>query len=199
MKGISSGCVNTEHVKFRAFIAVDIEPGERLLALLRELAQSRADLKIVRPHQLHVTLKFLGDTDEALVDEILSSIRSSAADIQPFTIRLLGMGAFPSLSNIRVVWIGIEDGRILGRIAGHLDNSLKGLGFERDKKGFVPHLTIARTRSARNIANVQEIIRSNATTDFGEYPVQRIILKKSVLGPQGPTYSVVREHALGER
>lgn len=184
-------------MKFRAFIAVDIEPSERLLALVRELAQSRADLKVVKPQQLHLTLKFLGDTDEGLVEQVFSSIRAAAAGVQPFTMRLVGMGAFPSLSNIRVVWVGIEDGKPLGKIAEDLDQSLRGLGFERDKKGFVPHLTLARTRSPRNIANVQEIVRSNAATDYGEYPVGKILLKKSVLSPQGPAYSVVREHALG--
>jgi 2'-5' RNA ligase len=197
VKGISAGCDNTVLVKFRAFVAVDIEPSERLLALVRELAQSRADLKIVKPQQLHVTLKFLGDTDEGLVDEILSNVRAAAAGVRPFTMRLVGMGAFPSLSNIRVVWVGIEDGKPLDGIAKGLDESLRELGFERDKKGFVPHLTLARTRSPRNIANVQEIVRNNAATDYGEYPVEKILLKKSVLSPQGPAYSVVREHALG--
>lgn len=184
-------------MKFRAFIAADIEPSERLTAMIRELAQSRADLKTVRPHQLHVTLKFLGDTDEELVDKIHASMAASVSGLEPFTIKLVGLGAFPSLSNIRVVWVGIEDGKPLGRIAEGLDLSLKDLGFERDKKGFVPHLTLARTRSPRNMANVQELVRVNAATDCGEYPVSRIVLKKSVLGPQGPTYSVVREQVLG--
>lgn len=183
-------------MKFRAFVAVDIEPSERLMAVIRELAQSRADLKIVKPQQLHVTLKFLGDTDDSLVEEIRSRMGSSAAGIRPFAMRLVGMGAFPSLSNIRVVWVGIEDGKLLKSIADGLDQSLGSLGFERDKKGFVPHLTIARTRSPRNLANVQEIIRSNAATDYGEYPVEMILLKKSVLSPQGPAYSIMCEHPL---
>lgn len=183
-------------MKFRAFVAVDVEPNERLMAVIQELAQSRADLKIVKPQQLHVTLKFLGDTEESLVDEIYSRITSSAAGIRSFEMRLIGMGAFPSLSNIRVVWVGMEDGKILKGIADGLDQGLKSLGFERDRKGFVPHLTLARTRSPRNLANVQEIIKDNATTDFGTYPVDKIFLKKSILSPQGPAYSVVREHSL---
>lgn len=185
-------------MKFRAFIAVEVQPSERLMAMFRELAQSRADLKVVRPQQMHITLKFLGDTEEALAEDILSGIRSSAEGIGPFSMRLVGMGAFPSLSNIRVVWVGIEDGKLLGKIAGKLDENLRALGFERDKKGFVPHLTLARTRSPRNMANVQEIIRNNAATDFGEYPVEKVLLKKSVLSPQGPSYSVVLEHRLGD-
>ncbi len=183
-------------MKFRAFISADIEPNESLVTILRELANSRADLKTVKPGLLHITLKFLGDTDEALIEPISSCIADSAKGVQPFEIRLTGMGAFPSLSNIRVVWVGMEDGAKLGEMAKRLDASLATLGFERDKKGFVPHLTLARARSARNIANVQEILRQNAVTDFGSYRIDRILLKKSVLSPQGPTYSTVRESFL---
>jgi 2'-5' RNA ligase len=75
---------------------------------------------------------------------------------------------------------------------------MSDMGFEKDKKGFVPHLTLARTRSPKNIINVQEILRTNAATDYGEYQVDRILLKKSVLNPQGPIYSTVGEHLLGK-
>lgn len=183
-------------MKFRAFIAVDIEPDQSLVEELKDLSSSRADLKVVKPGLLHVTLKFLGDTDEDLIDEIARRMADSAKGVNDFRIRLTGMGAFPSMSNIRVVWVGIKDGAKLGEIAGRLDVSLADLGFERDKKGFVPHLTLARARSGRNMGDIQEILRRNAATDFGSYPVNRIVLKKSVLSPQGPTYSVVREAAL---
>lgn len=183
-------------MKFRAFISADIEPNESLVSVLRELASTRADLKIVKPDLLHVTLKFLGDTEEELVEGIISRMQTACGSIRPFKIRLYGMGAFPSLSNIRVVWVGIEDGTLLGGIADKLDSSLKELGFEKDRKGFVPHLTLARARSGRNMGAVQELLRENAASDYGEYLVDRIRLKKSVLSPQGPTYSVVREHLL---
>lgn len=180
-------------MKFRAFISADIAPNERLVSLLRQLAMSRADLKVVRPELLHVTLKFLGDTEEGMVNQIEELIKDCTKGVPPFTVRLRGMGAFPSMSNIRVVWVGMEDAQPLGEIAKRLDDSLKALGFETDTKGFKPHLTLARTRSPRNIANLQDIIKENAASDFGNYPVRSVHLKKSVLNPQGPTYSVVRE------
>ncbi len=184
-------------MKFRAFISADIVPNDALVGVLDELRRSRADLKVVRPELLHVTLKFLGDTEESLVDDILAGIENSTRGVASFKTRLVGMGAFPSMSNIRVVWVGMEDGKTLGTIASRLDEALRPLGFERDKKGFVPHLTVARARSGRNIANVQEILRRNAATDYGEYQIDRILLKRSVLSPAGPTYSVVREKILG--
>jgi len=184
-------------VKFRAFISADIVPSEALVSVLRRLASSRADLKTVKPELMHLTLKFLGDAEESAVDEIVVRIVKATEGLRPFRIRLKGMGAFPSMSNIRVVWVGIEDGGPLERIAEELDESMSELGFGREKRGFKPHLTLARTRSARNIANVQEILVENAATDYGEYTVDRVLLKKSVLTPNGPTYSTVRERILG--
>ncbi len=186
-------------MKFRAFISADVVPEQSLVVELRELVNSRADLKVVKPSLLHVTLKFLGDTEENMVDEIGRRMSDAVKDIQPFQVRLAGMGAFPSMSNIRVVWVGINDGSMLGEMAKRLDESLEDLGFDRDKKGFVPHLTLARARSGRNMGEVQEILRKNAATDFGSYPIGKILLKKSVLSPQGPTYSTVMEMPLAAK
>lgn len=185
-------------MNFRAFISADIQPSPNLVSILSQLSGSKADLKAVKPDLLHLTLKFLGETDEAAIEEVDRRMIRACEGIPEFKIRLKGMGAFPSLSDIRVVWVGIEDGRALVQIATRLDEYLKELGFERDKHGFKPHLTVARVRSGRNIANVQEILRTNAVSDFGEYLVDRIRLKKSVLSPKGPTYSVVREQLLGK-
>ncbi len=184
-------------MSFRAFIAAEIEADERLKDVLVQLRRSGADLKVVRPELLHVTLKFLGDTDEALVEDISSRMDRAVDGVPPFSVRLLGMGAFPSLSNIRVVWVGIEDHGPLAEIARRLDLSLKDLGFERDQKGLKAHLTIARARSPARIGAVQAMLREKAAADFGTYRFDAIRLKKSTLCPQGPTYQTVREARLG--
>jgi 2'-5' RNA ligase len=176
---------------FRAFISVDIEPNAPLVGLLDQLRQIRADLKVVKASNLHVTLKFLGDTDEGLVDQITDRMRRSVEGTSPVTVRLEGIGAFPSMSNIRVVWIGMSDGKPLADVSSRLDKSLEEMGLERDRKGFKPHLTVARARSGNGLEAVQELIAANAATDFGEYEIDRITLKKSVLTPKGPQYSDV--------
>lgn len=178
---------------FRAFISADISPSGSLVALLDQLRQTRADLKVVTSANLHLTLKFLGDTEEALIDKITDRMRESVKGIQAFPIKLEGIGAFPSMSNIRVIWTGIEDGRLLTGIAARLDSSLHEMGLQRDRKGFNPHLTVARARSGRGLDIVQGLITANATTYFGDYAIDKIVLKKSVLTPQGPRYSNIRE------
>ena len=183
-------------MKLRAFIAADIEPNGALRDVLTDLRRSGAGLKVVRPEILHVTIRFLGDTDEELVDQILSSMERAVEEVHPFTVRLVGMGAFPSLSNIRVVWIGMEDGGALSEIARRLDSPLSELGFQRDQKAFKAHLTIARTKGMDKMGAVQTILRERAAFDFGTSTIASIRLKKSVLGPQGPTYSDLREAML---
>jgi len=183
-------------MSFRGFISADIQPSEPLVKILNDLAATRSDIKVVKPGLLHVTLKFLGQTEESLVPDIETRTGRVCSGIAPFTIRLKGMGAFPSLSNIRVVWVGIENGEPLGRIAEALEDSMTDLGFAKEKRGFVPHLTLARMRNGRNMQNVQEILKANAVTEFGEYLIDRVNLKKSVLGPKGPSYSTVHEQRL---
>ncbi|MDH3365647.1 MAG: RNA 2',3'-cyclic phosphodiesterase [Thermoplasmata archaeon] len=179
-------------MKFRAFVSVDISPNDRLAALLEHLRGSSASLKVVRPTNLHLTLKFLGDTDEALVDDIVNAIADSTRGCQPFEVRLRGMGAFPSLSNIRVIWVGIEDGKELVKISEEIDSSLADIGLERDRRGFKPHLTVARAKGVIGGDMIQDFVAANAATDYGDYRVSEVILKKSVLTPQGPIYSDVR-------
>ncbi len=183
-------------MRIRAFISVDIEPTQDLVGLLGELRHSGADLKIVKQESLHLTLKFLGDTDEGLIDEICSRMGKISKETTPFSMRLTGLGAFPSVSSIRVVWIGVHDSNLLTVMAEHLDIALGGLGFERDQKGFKPHLTIARTRSSRDIRRLQDMIREKAATQYGSYRVDCIRLKKSILSPSGPTYHTLGEFAL---
>ncbi len=181
---------------FRAFIAADIEPNDALVGLLTELRRSGGDLKVVRPELLHVTLRFLGDTEESSAGRIMEIVQEAVRGTAPFKVRLVGMGAFPSMSNIRVVWVGMEDGGVMSDIARRLDGPLEGIGFARDQKGFKAHLTIARARGSRGMAAVQTLLRERAATDFGTYEVGTVKLKKSVLGPQGPTYSDVGEAPL---
>ena len=181
-------------MSFRGFISADIRPNEKLVGILNELAATRADIKVVKPGLLHVTLKFLGQTEESMVPEIQTRIAAACSDIRPFSIRLKGMGAFPSLSSIRVVWVGIENGEPLERVANRLEASISELGFREERRGFKPHLTVGRMRSGRNMSAVQGILRDNAVSEFGEYLIGGVNLKKSVLSPQGPTYSTVFGH-----
>src|SRR3989337_1738203 len=91
---------------FRAFIAVDLPANATLDTVARELRTSGAALKLADVRGLHLTLKFLGDTDEGRVPEVMAVLRQATAGLAPFRIRLRGMGAFPGVTRMNVVWVG---------------------------------------------------------------------------------------------
>lgn len=180
-------------MSFRSFISVDIEAGQSLRELCKELKDCGAALKVVNPDIIHITLKFLGDVEESAVDDICGVIKESANDVSRFEMKLQDIGAFPSKNRIRVVWVGIPNPGPLKLIAERIDMGLSSLGFEMEKREFKPHLTVARARSPNGMNRVQEIMERWKNTDFGNQMVDRIRLKKSVLGPRGPTYYTIEE------
>lgn len=178
---------------FRAFISADLPRLDRLEPLMAELRASGAPLKPVRLDQVHLTLKFLGDTEEALAPRIVEAMRASVAGIPPFTIRLVGTGAFPNLRRMNVLWVGIEGGQPLVEIARGLEAGMEPLGYPREGRDFSPHLTLARVKGPGNLDRVRRILEARAHDAFGEVLVDRIRLKRSVLRPDGPEYSTVEE------
>ena len=176
---------------FRAFISADLPAVPALVALARELREASRDLKIVDAEHLHLTLKFLGDTEEGLVPEIASAMREASAGVLPFVIRVRGTGAFPGLAAPNVLWVGIEGGEPLGRMAATLDAYLAALGYDRERRPWSPHITLARVRGRRDLDRARSVLAAHADDLFGEAPVEEIRLKKSVLRPGGPEYTTV--------
>jgi 2'-5' RNA ligase len=142
---------------------------------------------------IHVTLKFLGETDEAAIPKIIAAMEKAAKCAGPFEMTLKGMGSFPSKDNIKVVWVGMIGAEPLISVAKVLEDECARLGFEREERPFSPHLTVGRMKDPTGTEQVKTIIERFKEHDFGKRPVRSIRLKKSVLGPKGPTYTTVAE------
>jgi 2'-5' RNA ligase len=181
---------------FRGFIAVDIPRSAALDQLAADLRKASPSLKVVATDQLHLTVKFLGDTDEGTIPEIVAAIREATSGVQPFEIRVRGTGAFPSLSRMNVVWVGIEGAEPLAKIAEALEISLESLGFPRERRSWKAHVTLARVKGSRDLEPVRGILESHATDLFGTSTVDVVHLKKSVLTPQGARYTIVESVGL---
>ena len=93
--------------QFRGFIAVDVKSFPKIIELENEIKNSGAIVKLVEPKNIHITLKFLGDTDENLIDKIEEIIKESVTEFQPFDIQLIGTGAFPNQNYIKVMFYPI--------------------------------------------------------------------------------------------
>jgi 2'-5' RNA ligase len=174
--------------QFRGFIAVDIDALPKILDFEKDLKDTKANIKLVEPENIHITLKFLGDTNEDLIDEIDSLIKKAVQGINSFNIILEGAGVFPNKNYIKVIWLGIKNGEKLGNISKNIDEELNGMGIKKEKREFSAHLTIARVRSVKNKEKILRIIEKHTNSRFGEINVNSIKLKKSILTQKGPIY-----------
>jgi len=177
---------------FRAFIAVELGDGFHPEKLLQELKGFGKDLKTVEPHNMHATIKFLGDTDEKLVDEIKKAMDSSVSGVPPIMVEFRGVGVFPNTGNIRVVWAGMKGAERLVEIAGKLEDSLSKLGFKKEGR-FSPHVTLARVKFLKDKGRMLDFLKAHEADELGSATINRLVLKKSVLAPSGPTYTDVCE------
>lgn len=172
----------------RAFVAVDFPPGEALRRLLQGLRATPARLRVVPPENLHITLKFLGDTEEAQVSELVAELHRAAEGLPPFTVTLQGTGTFPRRGAPRVVWVGLGGGDPLMALAGRVETRLEALGFPRDRRQFSPHLTVARVKGAEHRGELLALLESFRETAFGQHRVEAVRLKRSELRPTGAVY-----------
>jgi 2'-5' RNA ligase len=164
----------------------------RLKAAQALLVQTGADLKLVEPQNIHITVRFLGDITPDTAEKIFEEMKK--IQFTPFNVQISGLGVFPDLHYPRVVWAGMTEGADqLKNVFTQLEPRLQGLGFTPDPKGFSPHLTIARVRSGTNKTQLAEFINKNANYDFGAIKAECLRLKKSDLTPKGPIYSTFKE------
>lgn len=181
----------------RSFVAVDIDSEQivnRCYEVQKLLMQTEADLKLIDAKNLHFTLRFIGGIPTDLVDKICAEL--PRISFQKFTIGMKGVGVFPSLSRISVVWLGLQEGQEeLTKISLQVEAILKELGVAADPKGFSPHLTLARVRSGRNKDRLAQVIKSLETYDAGEMEIRSVRMKQSVLTAKGPLYNTICEVA----
>ncbi|MEM2917074.1 MAG: RNA 2',3'-cyclic phosphodiesterase [Candidatus Bathyarchaeia archaeon] len=181
--------------QIRSFIAFDLED-ENMLKRLSEaqtiLTKTGADLKLVDPKNIHITMRFLGNISPNMIERIHEEMKKIS--FTPFKIEVKGVGAFPNLRRPTVVWAGIRKGtEQLRNIFQQLEPRIQALGFKPDPKGFSPHLTIARVKTGKNKAELTACINTLADYEFGVIEAKCLRLKKSVLTPKGPIYSTLEE------
>lgn len=178
---------------FRGFIAIDVDTFPKIIEFENDIKSCGANVKLVEPKNIHITLRFLGDTEESLTKEIEMILKDTVKDVVPFNIQLKSAGVFPNSNYIKVIWIGIKQGQLLGTISHTLNKQISTLGFHKEERKFSPHLTIARVKTAKNKERLLQIIEKYTDVEFGVIRVNTIKLKKSVLTSQGPIYTTLKE------
>jgi RNA 2',3'-cyclic 3'-phosphodiesterase len=178
----------------RTFIAFEL-PGEIKSLLGEAIAGLRLKAKGVKwvpPEGLHVTLKFLGSIDEALVPPLSRGLDEVARAYPPLKVTLSRLGAFPDARRPRVIWAGLTgDIRAMADIAARVDKVCTPFGMEPEKRPFRAHVTMGRLKVPTVVDLAQEVGESPFT-------IENIVLYKSELSPSGARYSVLHRSVLGQ-
>lgn len=183
----------------RLFIAItlDEQVRSRLAAVQARLRDRCQGVRWVRPEQVHVTLKFLGEVRDRDVPSVCAAVEYAAGAGKPFSLTVAGSGCFPKRGPVRIVWAGLDEpsGALLG-LASALENECEKLGFPRERRPFSPHITIGRVREDRSDGKIRSAVDS-FQFDSVSQSVEDVTVMSSVLSPKGPTYTAVSTAALG--
>ena len=179
--------------QLRAFLAMEVDEDlkAKMYKIIKEFKQIDARIKYVELENLHLTLKFFGDIDTEGIDLLSSKIEKVVSNFDKFTVKIKGCGAFPNTKRIKVIWFGLDEDAIVKQLHDELDKEFVKLGFDKDRK-FSTHLTIGRMKSAKGKDKVKSKIEEFSEVEIGEMCVDRIVLKKSTLTPQGPIYEDIK-------
>src|SRR5713226_2994122 len=180
----------------RLFVALEIPSTvrENLADLLRFLRAVSPQTRWVRPENLHVTLKFIGEVPEAKFAAIRNALAGARSD-QPVTLDFRGLGFFPNEKHPRVFWAGIEASSNLKDLAADIDRATEKLGIPREQRPFSPHLTLARFEPPGPPEKLRSAIQENAAREFGSLHTSRIHLIESKLKPSGAEYTTLESFA----
>jgi 2'-5' RNA ligase len=184
----------------RLFIACPLpEPvREGLGKIISDLRQEGDQIKWVATNNIHLTMRFLGNTDETIVPAIKNRMHGLFSGFEPVESTINRIGAFPNLRRPRVIWAGLaHNTEPLSALAANIELAMQDLGFEAESKGFRAHLTLGRLKHGRGS---ESLIARLSEFELVPLPVRfdRLVLFKSTLTPRGPIYQPLYEVTPGE-
>ena len=178
----------------RVFIAVEISESIRstIAQIQGKLGRTEDKIKWVDPPLIHLTLKFLGEVRKERLGAVIEVAQKIAPKFSPFFMEVKRVGAFPTSSSPRVIWLGVDRGSTnLQRLASELENHLAKDGFSKEKKKWTPHLTLGRVKSLVEPQKLSGLILGEKEVVAGEMEVKEISVIESRLTPSGPIYTVL--------
>ena len=189
----------------RSFIAIEL-PDELKVGLAELEAQLKQgkppSVKWVDPSSIHLTLKFLGNIAVDRISAITRAMEEATRELSPFQLKVTGLGVFPNLKRVQVVWVGIG-GEVdkLGQLQQRIESNLVPLGFTAESRRFTPHLTLARLRDRASADERQRFGQLIASTKFEAVytiKVDALNLMRSQLTREGAIYSRLSSVGLRE-
>jgi RNA 2',3'-cyclic 3'-phosphodiesterase len=175
----------------RLFVACDLSHHQKheLEVLQHQLAGCFSGVRWVQPQGLHLTLYFLGETEDDLLSQVKDSLHLACSNVNVFNLRLGGCGVFPDASRARVLWVGVKEGEEeLKNLKTKIDLNLAGLGFVPEKRTYRPHLTLGRMRFPLAKENFMHFLSENKSFESSSVLIENLILFESRLNSRGAVY-----------
>lgn len=182
----------------RLFAAIKVHPGEEFLKSYYFLKKSldREKIKWVDPANIHITMKFFGETPEHHIPGINAALRQASEKISPLKFEIADTGIFGSSYKPRVIWFGIQPREGLISMANIIFDELEKIGIEKDRQNFVPHLTMARIKFIQDKKLLQAAIDKHKNRLIQKEEVNEFHLFESILRPEGPKYEIIDSFTL---
>ena len=187
----------------RTFLAIPIPVGSEYPAMVqrlqRNLEHERRNINWCKLDQIHLTLKFVGDTPDQDIPKIIEACQQLARRHQPFTMEFNRTGFFGSNHSPRVLWLGMKDEpKALYDLEADVLDAFDNLGYLRDRQNFVPHLTVCRIKQLVDKSFFQQICQGIEQKTYLQTEVKDIVYLQSFLQPTGAFYKTLKRIPLGE-
>ncbi len=183
----------------RCFFAIPLpqELKDKIDLYISELKKIYPQVKWIKAGSLHITLKFLGNIDPGLVEEVSITAMDMPLIMNPFHIKIKGTGVFPNRHKPRIIWLGIQSipHQPLYNLQESLETNLELLGFEKEKRRFNPHLTIGRVKMPTDFEQLWQYI-DTSTFSSAEFEANEFLLMRSFLKPTGAEYRIIQKYPL---
>jgi RNA 2',3'-cyclic 3'-phosphodiesterase len=174
----------------RIFIALKVEAGAALLAMISSLKSGllNDNIKWTSIDNIHITLAFLGDTQESLINDITKMLKFKCAGSGKFNLTLKGCGLFRNLNDPRIIWTGIGPSERLMQLNESVMNGLKLLKIKMEDRPYNPHLTLGRIKHLNDKDLLKSLIDRFQNVELQIVPVTDVVLYESILLQSGPIY-----------
>jgi 2'-5' RNA ligase len=194
-----------KNMMLRSFIALEIPPRiQQVITLASASLQKSLPRPLVRwvsPQNIHLTLRFLGETSSIILDQVVATLEIEASNHTPIDIQVANFGAFPNSERARVLWVGLQAPSTLSDLYKSVETITTNLGFTNKERGFSPHLTIGRVNQNATSADLKKISICLHQTEMGVlgcFQVEAIAIFKSNLRPSGPLYTLLHSIPLSQ-
>jgi RNA 2',3'-cyclic 3'-phosphodiesterase len=182
----------------RVFIAVKVDPVGELLKVFSSIKAllGAENIKWVDPGNIHLTLAFLGDTEEKKIKILSNMLGDICSRFKGFEFVLAGTGVFKNLRDPRVLWLGLRSTEKLSVIYQLITEGLNKNGFRTEERPFSPHLTLGRIKSVKDTENLKNVLERYRDVEFQKVDAREVILYESILMQTGPIYKPLGKYML---